>query len=371
MYHAGWAWAGESPFQGTKLVAGYFGGTRVPMAVSWPKGIKADTEVRGQFHHVNDIAPTIYDLIGITPPASVNGFEQDPLDGVSLAYTFADGKVATQKTHQYFEVFGSRGIYSEGWMASVFGPRIPWLPGAYAAYANWNPDQDTWALYKLDDDYSQSIDVASDYPLKLAELKRKFDAEARDNHVYPIGAGLGPLLNPSARVGTTQTEWHFNTDVTRLPEFCAPNLRARNNKVAVDVDVPEKASGVLYSLGAVAGGLVLYMDDGYIHYEYNFLGVSRTKLKSLDRVTSGPHRVDLETIMSGPAPGAAAMLVMRVDGVEVDRQHTPFTVPLAFSASETFNVGVDLGCPVSLDYRDRAPFRFNGQINDVHIVYKP
>jgi arylsulfatase A-like enzyme len=371
MYHAGWAWAGESPFQGTKLVAGYFGGTRVPMAVSWPKGIKADTEVRGQFHHVNDIAPTIYDLIGITPPASVNGFEQDPLDGVSLAYTFADGKVATQKTHQYFEVFGSRGIYSEGWMASVFGPRIPWLPGAYAAYANWNPDQDTWALYKLDDDYSQSIDVASDYPLKLAELKRKFDAEARDNHVYPIGAGLGPLLNPSARVGTTQTEWHFNTDVTRLPEFCAPNLRARNNKVAVDVDVPEKASGVLYSLGAVAGGLVLYMDDGYLHYEYNFLGVSRTKLKSIEIVTPGPHRVDLETIMSGPAPGAAAMLVMRVDGVEVDRQRTPFTVPLAFSASETFNVGVDLGCPVSLDYRDRAPFRFNGQINDLHIVYKP
>jgi arylsulfatase A-like enzyme len=370
MYHAGWAWAGESPFQGTKLVAGYFGGTRVPMAISWPKGIKADAEVRGQFHHVNDIAPTIYDVIGITPPESVNGFSQDPLDGISLAYTFSDGKVATQKTHQYFEVFGSRGIYSEGWMASVFGPRVPWLPGAYAAYANWNPDQDVWALYKLDDDYSQSTDISRDYPQKLAELKEKFDGEARANHVYPIGAGLGPLLNPSARVGTKQTEWHFNADVTRLPEFCAPNLRARNNKVTVDVNVRANAGGVLYSLGAVAGGLVLYMDDGYLRYEYNFLGVARTKLSSLERVASGPHRFDLETIMSGPAPGAPATLVMSVDGVEVARKETPFTVPLAFSASETFNVGMDLGCPVTLDYRDRAPFKFNGQINDVHIVYK-
>jgi hypothetical protein len=178
-------------------------------------------------------------------------------------------------------------------------------------------------------------------------------------------------LNPSARVGTTQTEWHFNTEITRLPEFCAPNLRARNNKVTVDLDVDfgVEGSGVLYSLGAVAGGLVLYMDDGYLHYEYNFLGVLRTQLRSSERVAPGPHRFELETVMSGPAPGAAATLVMRVDGVEAARATTPFTVPLAFSASETFNVGVDLGCPVTLDYRDRAPFRFNGQINAVHIVY--
>jgi len=371
MYHAGWAWAGESPFQGTKLVAGYFGGTRVPMAVSWPKGIKADAQVRGQFHHVNDIAPTIYDVIGITPPESVDGFKQDPLDGISLTYTFSDAAAATQKTQQYFEVFGSRGIYSEGWMASVFGPRIPWLPGAYAAYANWKPEEDVWALYKLDGDYSQSTDVSAEYPQKLTELKLKFDSEARANHVYPIGAGLGPLLNPSARVGTSQTEWHFNTDVTRLPEFCAPNLRARNNKVTVDVNLQDRASGVLYALGAVAGGLVLYMDDGYLHYEYNFLGVLRSKLCSLERVTAGAHRFELETIMSGPAPGAAATLVMRVDEKEVAKGNTPFTVPLAFSASETFNVGIDLGCPVTLDYRERAPFKFNGQINDVHIVYLP
>jgi arylsulfatase A-like enzyme len=371
MYHAGWAWAGESPFQGTKLVAGYFGGTRVPMAISWPKGIAPDAQVRGQFHHVNDIAPTIYDVISITAPESVYGHKQDPVDGVSLAYTFADAQVATQKTHQYFEIFGSRGIYADGWMASVFGPRIPWLPGAYSAYANWNPHDDVWALYKLDSDYSQATDVASEYPDRLAELKAKFDLEAQANNVYPIGAGLGPLLNPSARVGTTQTEWHYNEEITRLPEFCAPNLRDRNNRVTVHAEVPPNASGVLYALGGTTGGLVMYMDDGHLHYEYNFLGVVRTRLRTPVRVPPGTCRFALETLKSGPATGGPATLVLSVNGEEAARAVTPYTVPLAFSATETFNVGLDLGCPVAIDYHDRAPFKFNGRIDDVHIVYTP
>ena len=371
MYHAGWAWAGESPFQGTKLVAGYFGGTRVPMAVSWPKGIKADEKVRGQFHHVNDIAPTIYDVIGITPPETVYGFQQDPLDGASLAYTFANAKATTRKAEQYFEVFGSRGIYADGWMASVFGPRLPWLSASAAAYANWNPNEDVWALYRLDSDFSQAVDLAGKHPKKLAELKLKFDQQARANNVYPIGAGLGPLLNPAARIGTSRTEWHFNSAVTRLPEFCAPNLRARNNKVVVDVNVPAKASGVVYALGGVSGGLALYMDAGYLHFEYNSLGITRTKLRGFRKVASGPHRFEIETTLNAPKPGAPATFVMRVDGMEMARGVAPFTAPLAFSASETLDVGIDLGTPVALDYYDRAPFKFNGRIIDVHIAYTP
>ncbi|MGO4391312.1 arylsulfatase [Variovorax sp. M-6] len=371
MYHAGWAWAGESPFQGTKLVAGYFGGTRVPMAVSWPKGIQADAAVRGQFHHVNDIAPTIYELVGITPPASVNGVAQDPIDGLSLAYSFADGSASTRKAQQYFEIFGSRGIYADGWMASVFGPRLPWLSATAAAYANWNPDEDVWALYKLDGDYSQSTDLARQHPDKLAELQARFDEEARANNVYPIGAGLGPLLNPSARIGTSQTEWHFNADVTRLPEFCAPNLRARSNKVTVELTVPETGEGVLYALGGMAGGLVLYMDAGHLHFEYNCLSVMRTKLRSTARIEPGARRIELQTLMSGPAPGAPATFLMRVDGIEMARGTAPFTAPLCFTASETLDVGINLGSPVSLDYCDRAPFGFNGRIDDVHIVYIP
>lgn len=371
MYHAGWAWAGESPFQGTKLVAGYFGGTRVPMAVSWPKGIAADDTVRGQFHHVNDIAPTIYELIGITPPSVVNGVAQDPLDGLSLAYSFAEASAPTRKSQQYFEIFGSRSIYADGWMASVFGPRLPWLSATAAAYANWNPDEDVWALYKLDGDYSQSTDLARQHPAKLAELQALFDEEARANNVYPIGAGLGPLLNPSARIGTARTEWHFNADVTRLPEFCAPNLRARSNKVTVELNVPEMSQGVLYALGGMAGGLVLYMDAGHLHFEYNCLSVMRTRLRSDARIEPGAHRFELQTLMGGPAPGAPATFVMRVDGIEVARGTTPFTAPLCFTASETLDVGINLGSPVSLGYSDRAPFPFNGRIGDVHIVYTP
>ncbi|MDM0113690.1 arylsulfatase [Variovorax sp. J22R133] len=371
MYHAGWAWAGESPFQGTKLVAGYFGGTRVPMMVSWPKGIASDMTVRGQFHHVNDIAPTIYELIGIAPPSTVNGIEQDPIDGTSLAYSFSDASAPTQKSQQYFEIFGSRGIFADGWMASVFGPRLPWLSATAAAYSNWNPDEDAWSLYHLESDYSQSTDLAQQHPEKLAELKGKFDEEARANHVYPIGAGLGPLLNPSARIGTAQTEWHLNASVTRLPEFCAPNLRGRSNKVTVDVKVPALAEGVLYSLGGVAGGLTLYMDDGYLHYEYNSLSVMRTRLRSANRIEPGSHRLELQTLLAAPTPGASATFVMRVDGIEVARATAMFTAPLCFTASETLDVGISLGSPVSLDYYDRAPFRFNGQIDDVHIVYTP
>ena len=371
MYHAGWAWAGESPFQGTKLVAGYFGGTRVPMAVSWPRGIQADKKVRGQFHHVNDIAPTIYDVIGITPPETVHGFQQDPLDGASLAYTFSDATATTRKVEQYFEVFGSRGIYADGWMASVFGPRLPWLSASAAAYANWNPEEDVWALYRLDSDYAQAVDLAAEHPAKLAELKDRFDQQARANNVYPIGAGLGPLLNPAARIGTSRTEWHFNSAVTRLPEFCAPNLRARNNRVVVDVTVPAGASGVLYALGGISGGLALFMDAGHLHFEYNSLGLARTKLRGSVEVAAGAHQFELETILSAPTPGAPATLVMRVDGVEVARGVTPFTAPLAFSASETLDVGIDLGTPVALDYFDRAPFKFNGDIHDVFIAYTP
>lgn len=369
MYHAGWAWAGESPFQGTKLVAGYFGGTRVPMAMSWPRGVQPDTRVRSQFHHVNDLAPTIYELIGIAPPEAIHGVTQDPLDGVSMTYTFTDAAAPTTKPDQYFEIFGSRGIYSDGWMASVFGPRLPWLSATASAYAGWNPDNDVWALYRLNDDYSQAVDLALEQPEKLADMKARFDGEARRNNVYPIGAGLGPLLNPAARIGTLQTEWHFNSDVVRLPEFCAPNLRARSNQTTVDATMGERASGVLYSLGGMAGGLVLYMDDGHLHFEYNALSVARVKMRSPERIAAGKHQLQVRTTMAAATPGAPASFVLRVDGVDVATAAIPFTPPLCFTASETFDVGVCLGSPVSLDFRDRAPFRFDGAIGDVHIVY--
>ncbi len=192
MYHAAWAQAGSAPFQGTKLMAGYFGGTRVPLAISWPKSIKPDAAVRGQFHHVNDVAPTIYQVLGIVPPKVVDGVRQDPIDGVSMAYTFADAKAAPQKHTQYFEFGGSRGIYHDGWMASVASPRLPWAQG-FAGFVGWDPAKDTWALYKLDHDYAQAEDLAEREPAKLAAMKDLFEREAKENKVYPV-VGARPAL---------------------------------------------------------------------------------------------------------------------------------------------------------------------------------
>ena len=370
MYNAAWAWAGSGPFIGTKLVAGYFGGTRTPMAVSWPKQIKADAKVRGQFHHVNDIVPTVYDLLDISAPKVVNGVEQDPMDGVSLRYTFAEADAKSRKPPQYFEVLGSRGIYKDGWIASVFGPRKPWVQG-FAQFMGWNPDNDQWALYDLGNDYSQATDVAASHPEKLAELKAEFDTQAKANHVYPIGAGLFPFMNPDVRPGTDKREWSFSDRTQRFPEFTAPNLRSRNNRVLVTAEVPAKASGVLYAMGGIGGGVSLYLDDGYLVYEYNALAIARVKLRSTERVPAGKANIEVLTQMSTTKLGAPANLSLRLEGQEVASGVTPFTPAFTFTASETFDVAQDLGSPVALDYFDRAPFAFNGKVDDVHVAYLP
>ncbi len=198
MYHAGWAWAGNTPFQHTKLVASHFGGTRNPMVISWPKGIKPDKTPRSQFHHVNDIAPTIYEIVGIKPPKVVDGVTQDPIDGVSLAYTFSDPKTPTRKKQQYFDNNGSRAMYQDGWIAATFGPLVPWLPGA-PGLAQWDLAKDKWELYLLSEDFSEANDLATKEPRRLVQLQKTFDEQARANKVYPLGAGIWLRLHPEAR----------------------------------------------------------------------------------------------------------------------------------------------------------------------------
>ncbi|MEJ8821594.1 arylsulfatase [Variovorax humicola] len=368
IYHAAWAWAGMTPFQGTKLVAGYFGGTRTPLAVSWPKRIKPDARVRSQFHHINDIAPTIYETVGITPPQTVDGVTQDPIDGVSMATTFGDAQAKSNKPAQYFENLGSRGLYKDGWIASVWGPRTPWVPG-YAQFMGWKPANDQWALYKLDGDYSQAVDVSAANPQRLEEMKREFDAQARANKVYPLGAGLYPAIDPQARIESPYSEWHFSDRVTRLPEFAAPNLRSRSSVVTVDVDLPADAQGVLYAMGGIAGGVSLYVDRGQLVYEYNALALQRHVARSTTPLPRGRTRIEVETLVDSPKPGSAAQVLLRINGTEVGRAALPYTLPLFFTATETFDVGRDLGSPVALAYFDRAPFSFNGRIHDVHVAY--
>jgi arylsulfatase len=370
MYHAGWAWAGNTPFQHTKLVASHFGGTRNPMVISWPKGIKPDATPRAQFHHVNDIAPTLFEVIGIKPPKVVDGHKQDPMDGVSLAYTFADAKAPNRKQVQYFDNNGSRAIYQDGFVAATFGPLVPWLPGA-PGLAGWDSAKDVWELYDIRSDFSQAADLAAKDPKRLAALQKTFDAQAKANQVYPLGAGIWLRLHPEDRIKSPYTSWNFDAATTRMPEFTAPGLGRENSTVTIDAELGDKASGVLYALGGSGGGLTLYMDQGQLVYEYNMMIIERYVARTSSAIPAGKHRIEVSTRLQSAKPLAAADVVLKVDGQEVARTTVARTVPAAFSPSETFDVGVDLGSTVSLDYFDRRPFRFDGKVASVQVRLDP
>jgi arylsulfatase len=370
MYHAGWAWAGSAPYQATKLVASHFGGTRNPMSVRWPAKIKPDAAPRAQFHHINDIVPTIYDLVGITPPTVVNGIPQDPFDGISMAYTFDDPKAKGRKATQYFEIMGSRAIYHEGWIASAFGPRTPWVPGNPPGIREWTPDQDKWELYNLEEDWSQANDLAAKMPDKLNDMKLMFLVEATKNKVLPIGGGLWvPSIHPERRISTPYKEWTFAGSMTRMPEFTAPALGNKNNLVSVEADIPANANGVLYALGAFSGGLTTYVLNGKLCYEYNLFEIQRTKFCSQQNIPTGKVKIEVETAYAEAKPAGPLNVALKVNGTVVAKGLVPISAPLLFTANDCLDIGTDLGSPVSLDYFDKAPFAFNGKVAEVKVKY--
>ena len=297
MYHAGWAWAGNTPLKYTKLIASHFGGTRNPMVISWPKGIKPDQTPRSQFHHVNDLAPTLYEILGIKPPQEVDGFKQDPMDGVSLAYTFADAKAPGRKITQYFDNNGSRGIYHDGWYACTFGPLTPWLTTS-PGLATWDANKDVWELYNLQSDYSQAEDLAAKEPQRLAKMKELFLEEAKKNQVFPIGAGIWLRLHPEDRIKSPYTSWVFDATTTRMPEFTAPGLGRENNRVSIDAEIGQNASGVLYALGGASGGLTLFMDKGHLVYEYNMMIIERYQARTKEKLAPGKHKIEVTTTLT-------------------------------------------------------------------------
>ena len=250
MYNAAWAWAGSTPYQGTKLMGSYFGGIRQPLAVSWPNRIKADPTARPQFHHVIDIVPTIYELTKITPPRVVNGFEQDSIDGVSMVYAFGDSKAPGTRKTQFFDIMASRGIYHDGWFASTQVPASRGWAGCRKASRNGLPLTDKWELYNIDEDWSQANDLAATNPQKLEEMKALFLLESTKNKNLPIGGGMWStaMFHPEDAPASSLTEWTFDGPMTRMPESAAPKLGKNNSIVTMDVNVPANANGVLYAL---------------------------------------------------------------------------------------------------------------------------
>lgn len=369
-YHAAWAWAGSTPYKGMKLLASHLGGTRNPMAIKWPAKVQPDPTPRDVFLHCNDVVPTIYDIIGIVAPRTVNGEPQIPIAGASFASTLVDRAATGGKPTQYFEIMGSRALYHDGWLASARGPRLPWVPGTPEGIESWTPDNDQWELYHLDEDWSQSIDLAEQHPDKLAQMREMFAIEAARNSVLPVGGGLWvPVYHPELRIAPPYTEWDFSGDMVRMPEFCAPALGNKNNLVTIAADVPENANGVLYALGAAAGGLTCYLDSGYLCYEYNLFILQRTKIRSAAKLPAGSARIVVETHYAEQRPAGPLDVTLRVDGEVVGQGQVPVSAPLLFTANDCLDIGRCLGSPVSLDYRERAPFAFEGHIHGVHVAY--
>ena len=370
MYHAGWAWAGSTPYPGTKLMGAYFGGTRQPMAVSWPKAIKDDATPRPQFHHVIDIVPTIYELTKITPPKVVNGFEQDPIAGVSMVYAFGDAKAPGTRKTQFFDIMASRGIYHDGWFASAPGPREPWVGGMPKGVKEWSPLTDKWELYNLNEDWSQANDLAAANPQKLEEMKLLFLLESTKNKNLPIGGGLWStaMFHPEDAPASALTEWTFDVPITRMPESAAPKLGKVDSLVTMDVDVPANANGVLYALAGFSGGVTCYVKDGFLCYEFNLFEVQRTKIKSKDKLPTGKVKVEVESKLAAKI-GGPMDVTLKVNGNVVAQGQVPAAMSLHFTSNATFDIGTDLDSPVSLDYFDQAPFAFNGTIGTTKISY--
>jgi arylsulfatase len=366
-YATAWAWALNSPFQWAKEVASHLGGTRDPLVVSWPGHIRAAGGLRSQFAHVNDIAPTLLEMAGITAPETVAGIRQTPFEGKSLVYTFDNADAPSRHTVQYFEMLGSRGIYKDGWWAGSFN-HLPWAFGPNGSAAT--PDPKPWELYHLDQDYSQAHNLAAQYPDKAKELEDLFDSEARRNHVYP----LEPKRDGQPLLANGRTTFVYYPGMKRIAAASAPRLAGRKHVISADLELTGSgASGVIVAQGGRYGGFTLYVKDGHLAYETNANGNSTGKLVSSEPLPSGKVRVALEFIPDGdvqPAnPPAPARIVsgtatLSINGKSAGSAHVG---ALGFS-SESLDIGCDLGTPVTASYQ--VPFAFNGTIDAVTVDLK-
>jgi arylsulfatase len=347
-FNVGWAWALDSPFQWMKQVASHFGGTRNALAVSWPRGIAEPGGLRSQFHHVIDLAPTILQAAGIDWPDLVNGIEQMAVHGTPMNYSFDQPDAPSTHRTQYFEILGNRAIYHDGWIASCFHGRVPWI--RLAAY-EFDGVQERWELYDIRNDFSQSRDLAEEHPDKLAELRELFEREAGANGVYPLrdaGSPRGGASRVPHSLGDVR-KMTYTTAHVRMPESSVVNLKNASYEISAEIVVPDSggAHGVIACQGGNMAGWALYLDDdGRPHYLYNWFGHALTTVSGPDPLSAGAHTLLARYDHDGGF-GAGGEVSFFVDGVEVDRARIDRTVPIIFSMSgETFDVGIDTGAPV-------------------------
>jgi arylsulfatase A-like enzyme len=364
-YAVGWAHAMNTPYQWTKQVASHFGGTRNPMIVHWPNGIQAKGEIRTQFSHVIDIAPTILEAAGLPHPTIVNSVQQAPLEGASMMYAFNDAKAAEHRETQYFEIFCNRGIYHKGWTA-VTRHSTPWdMSKPLPAF-----DDDVWELYDTSKDWTQAHDLSKTMPEKLHHLQELFMIEASKYSVFPLDDRRVERFNADL-AGRPQLI-HGNTQLLfggmgRLTENSILVMKNKSYSVTAEVEVPKTgAQGVIIAQGGGTNGWSLYAKDGKLKYCYNFLGVKLTFIEGTRPIPADKHQVRMEFKYDGGGLAKGGTVSLYVDGKKDGEGRLDMTIPMIYSGDETCNVGRDEGNPVSPDYGPRGN-GFTGKVNWVQL----
>jgi arylsulfatase len=363
---SGWAVAFDAPFGWMKQVASDFGGTRNGMVVSWPAGIKAKNEIRTQFSHVIDVAPTILEAANLPEPRTVNGTVQIPMEGVSLGYSFNDGQAKERHTTQYFEIAGNRAIYHDGWFARTIH-RAPWEREPRSPL-----DKDTWELFDVRNDFSLSTDLSASSPEKVAEMKSLFMKEAEKYHVLPIDDRVFERLiaedvgRPDLMGGRTSLS--LAEGMTGMMENVFINVKNKSTTITAEVDVPKGGgNGTILAQGGRFGGWSLYVRNGVPAYDYNFLGLMHFSVTSTKPLAAGKSTIRFEFAYDGGGPGKGGNGTLFVNDRKVGEGRIEHTQAAIFSADETADVGIDLGTPVVESIGAEAKSRFTGRIPKVTV----
>ena len=358
-YHAGWAMAGNTPFRYFKQ-SEHRGGQHDALVVHWPKGIKAKGEIRDQYHHISDIAPTILDAADVKMPEIFHGVKQQPLDGVSMRYAFDDAKASNKKQRQYYEMFGNRAIWADGWKAvTLHAKRMPWDLNVVLPF-----EQDEWELYNVAEDFSESTNLAKKHPEKLAELQKMFDEEAWKYNVYPLHDDMIKRLAAQEKrlFGDKKEFIYYFPGAVRIAEKVSAPVKNRSHTIVTNIDLKGDEEGVIVSVGGMTGGYTMFIKDGKLYYDYNFLdGVYYTMESST--LPKGMTELKFNFIKTGQFAGTGELYV---NGKKVDEKTMPKMHISTYSLAETFDVGRDTGTQVSKLYTGPSPFK--GALDKVTIT---
>jgi len=365
-FHAGWAMAGNTPFKYFKQIV-HNGGIADPLVISWPKGIKSKGEVRNQYHHITDIAPTILDVTGTPFFEEIDGHKQMDLDGVSMKYSFDEKDAPTNHPEQYYELFGNRAIYKDGWKAvTIHGNRMPWNVNVTAPFEN-----DVWELYHIDEDFSESRNVADQYPEKLEELKARWEELAWRNNVYPLYDDMiQRIAKQQDRLFGDRKEFtYYYPGAVRIAEKASPPVKGKSHMIEASLELSGNEEGVIVACGGFTGGYTLFIRNNRLFYDYNYYHGLYYTMNS-PPLPKGKVDIKFNFIETGGVtpglPGGKGELY--VNGEKVDEVEMPDMHISTFSLSETFDVGIDAGTPVSNKYRIENHYPYTGELDKVVVT---